>query len=120
MRRAADFTDTMRRGARARRGVVVLHHLTAAPSTAPGVEPSGPAGSPALVGLVVGRTVGNAVVRHRVSRRLRAQLAARLDRLPSGSRTVVRALPDAGTADSATLGRDLDAALRRLGAPVHA
>ncbi|MDT7574979.1 MAG: ribonuclease protein component [Pseudonocardiales bacterium] len=66
------------------------------------------------VGLIVGRTVGGSVERHRVSRRLRAQLAARLDRLPAGSGTVVRALPAAGAATSATLGADLDAALARL------
>lgn len=70
--------------------------------------------SPALVGLVVGRAVGGSVVRHRVSRRLRAQLAQRLALLAPGSATVVRALPAAAEADSAALGRDLDAALRRV------
>ena len=76
--------------------------------------------SPALgehaphVGLVVGKTVGGSVVRHQVSRRLRAQLALRLDRLPQGSGTVVRALPDAAAAGSADLGRALDAALDKI------
>ena len=51
---------------------------------------------------------------HRVSRRLRAQLAARLTRLPVGSRTVVRALPESATATSAEVGRALDRALDRL------
>jgi ribonuclease P protein component len=71
---------------------------------------------PALVGLVVGKTVGGSVTRHRVSRRLRAQLSARLDRLPAGSGTVVRALPESATATSAQLGRSLDKAFDRLAA----
>lgn len=71
------------------------------------------AGAP-LVGLVVGRSVGGSVVRHRVSRRLRAQLAERVDALEAGTGVVVRALPEAASADSAQLGRDLDAALARL------
>jgi ribonuclease P protein component len=64
--------------------------------------------------MIVGRAVGGSVERHRVSRRLRAQLAQRLDRLPAGSGTVVRALPAARTATSAALGVDLDLALARL------
>jgi ribonuclease P protein component len=54
------------------------------------------------------------VVRHRVSRRLRALMVTRLDALPSGSGTVIRALPDAAQASSVELGADLDAALGRL------
>lgn len=92
----------LRSGGRVRRGCLVVHHRAALR-----------AGHP-LVGLVVGRAVGGSVVRHRVSRRLRAQLAQRLASLPAGSGTVVRALPEAGTAASAELGRDLDAALSRL------
>jgi ribonuclease P protein component len=45
---------------------------------------------------------------------LRAQLRPRLDRLPDGSATVVRALPGAGTDSSARLGADLEAAFDRL------
>ena len=51
------------------------------------------------------------MVRHRVSRRLRALLRDRIDRLPPGSLLVVRAAPAASAADSASLARDLDAAL---------
>jgi ribonuclease P protein component len=69
---------------------------------------------PARVGFVVGRAVGNSVIRHRTVRRLRHLVRDRLDRLPAGSILVVRALPAAAGADSATLGRDLDAALARL------
>lgn len=102
MRRSGDFATVVRSGVRARRGALVVHQ-----------QPSLHAG-PALIGLVVGRSVGGSVVRHRVSRRLRAQLAARLDRFAPGSGTVVRALPESARADSAALGRDLDAALARL------
>ena len=100
MRRSADFGAVVRSGRRARRGPLVLH-----------LRPDLTDHAPAVVGLVVGRSVGGSVVRHRVSRRLRAQLAQRLDRLPAGSGTVVRALPDAATATSAELGDFLDAAL---------
>jgi ribonuclease P protein component len=55
------------------------------------------------------------VVRHRTQRRLRHLVRDRLPQLPPGSMTVVRALPPAGAADSAALGRDLDATLHRLG-----
>jgi len=102
MRRSADFAAVVRTGARSRRGSLVVHQL------------AGLTDGPAIVGLVVGRSVGGSVVRHRVSRRLRAQLAGRLQLLPAGSGTVVRALPPATTATSGELGRDLDAALTRL------
>jgi ribonuclease P protein component len=50
-----------------------------------------------------------------VARRLRAQLAQRLDALPDGSGTVVRALPAAAESTSAQLGAALDQAFARLG-----
>jgi len=102
MRRSTDFTSVVRGGVRVRGGGVVVHHRRQLSE------------GPPLVGLVVGRSVGGSVVRHQVSRRLRAQLAARLDRLPAGSGTVVRALPEAAGATSAALGRGLDLALERL------
>jgi ribonuclease P protein component len=110
MRRSTDFSVVVRSGTRARRGALVVHHAPALTLAAPV--------APALVGIVVNKAVGGSVVRHRVSRRLRAQLAARLDRLPEGSGTVVRALPAAATATSAELGRDLDAAVARAVGPV--
>ena len=82
-----------------------MHYLPA--------EPGAPA-SAARVGFVVGRAVGNSVIRHRTVRRLRHLVRDRLHRLPAGSIVVVRALPPAAGADSAALGRDLDAALARL------
>jgi ribonuclease P protein component len=109
LRRSTDFASVVRSGTRARRGTVVVHHLA---QVTPGGEP--------LVGFVVSKSVGNSVVRHQVSRRLRAQVVDRLDDLPRGSGTVVRALPSAAQANSARLGTDLAAALRnlRLGADV--
>jgi ribonuclease P protein component len=104
MRRSTDFASVVRGGVRARAGHVVVHHR-------PDLGDR-----PALVGLVVGRGVGGSVVRHRVSRRLRAQLSLRLDRLPAGSGTVVRALPESAAATSAELGRSLDKAFDRLAA----
>jgi ribonuclease P protein component len=104
MRRSRDFDQVINSSARARRGAVLVHHRA-------GLRTSSAA---PLVGLVVGKSVGGSVVRHRVSRRLRAQLSRRLAVLPPGSGTVVRALPPSASADSAALGADLDAALRRV------
>jgi ribonuclease P protein component len=101
MRRSTDFGQVVRGGLRARGGTLVVHHRPHLGE------------HPARVGLVVGRSVGASVVRHRVSRRLRAQLAQRLDRLPAGSGTVVRALPESAAASSAELGRALDVALNK-------
>lgn len=104
MRRSADFASVVRGGKRSRQGCLVVHHL-------PGLRSDS---TPPLVGLVVSRAVGSSVTRHRVSRRLRGQLAERLQLLPDGTGTVVRALPDAGAADSATFGAALDRALLRM------
>jgi ribonuclease P protein component len=86
----------------------VAHYVAPDPAAA---EPR----PPARAGFVVGRVVGGSVVRHRTIRRLRHLIRDRLGRLPEGSLLVVRALPPAATADSAALGRDLDAGLDRLG-----
>lgn len=104
MRRSTDFSAVVRGGIRVRGGALIVHHRQHLGA------------HPARVGLVVGRAVGGSVVRHRVSRRLRAQLAQRLDRLPDGSGTVVRALPETAAASSTELGRALDKALDRLAA----
>jgi ribonuclease P protein component len=61
----------------------------------------------------VSKAVGGSVVRHAVARRLRHVVAPRLERLPAGSRLVVRALPASATASSQALADDLDAALDR-------
>lgn len=97
------------RGRRARRGPLLVHLLTR-----PGSAES------ARAGVVVGKRVGNAVCRNLVKRRLRAQLQARLPLLAPGTLVVVRALPQAGTASYADLGRALDAALPGSRAEVSA
>ncbi len=93
----------------------MLHVLQPeAPRADCGTTPIRDSEEPARVGFVVSKAVGNAVVRHRVTRQLRHLVRQRLDRLPAGTLAVVRALPPAAPATSAELGRDLDAALRKL------
>lgn len=102
MRRSRDFLAAVRSGQRTRCATVVLHL---------GV---GSADEPSRVGLVVSKAVGSSVVRHRVARRLRAVVASRLRNWPDGQLVVVRALPAAAFASSATIAADVDAAWRRL------
>ncbi|WP_204692275.1 ribonuclease P protein component [Geodermatophilus bullaregiensis] len=112
LRRRPEFTAVVRSGRRAGRPTMVLHYLPARPP----VPPAGAVGVPGgpRAGFVVGKTVGNSVVRHRVTRRLRAAVREELPRLPDGADLVVRARPEAGTASSAQLRRDLAAGLDRL------
>lgn len=107
MRRSADFGVAVRGGRRAGRTTLVAH-LAVPSDREPGADPE------VLAGFVVSKAVGPAVVRTAVKRRLRHLVRDRLDLLPAGSRLVIRALPPAATADSATLGADLDSALRKL------
>jgi ribonuclease P protein component len=98
---------------------MVLHYLPERPgrsvpvsssrSTTAGQPPAG-----ARAGFVVGKAVGNSVVRHRVTRRLRELVRPELHRLPPTADLVVRARPEAATADSARLRRDLIAGVDRL------
>ncbi len=93
---------------------MVLHYLparaeqTVVPTTSPGSTPG------ARAGFVVGKAVGNSVIRHRVTRRLRAVVREELHRLPPTADLVVRARPEAATARSTDLRRDLSAGLDRL------
>ena len=91
---------------------MVLHYLPERPVT-PTPGDDGTVGGP-RAGFVVGRAVGNSVVRHRVTRRLRAVVHDQLDRLPPTADLVVRARPEAATASSADLRRDLTAGLDRV------
>jgi ribonuclease P protein component len=117
VRRGDEFARAIRAGRRSGRA-----HLVAYLAAADGPEGSGSeiaidearTGPGARAGFVVSKAVGNAVVRNRVRRRLRHLCATRLGGLPPGSILVVRALPPAADADSALLGRELDAALERL------
>ena len=82
LRRRGDFTRVLRRGRRARRGVV---GVSAAPNDL----------GHSRIGLAVGRRVGNAVERNTVKRRLRAILRALLveeparEGIPAAPRDVV-------------------------------
>ncbi|MEX5720213.1 ribonuclease P protein component [Geodermatophilus maliterrae] len=112
LRRRPEFTAVVRSGRRAGRPTMVLHYLPVRP-------PASPAGASCVLagpraGFVVGKTVGNSVVRHRVTRRLRAAVREELPRLPDTADLVVRARPEAGTASSAQLRRDLAAGLDRV------
>ena len=98
---------------------MVLHLLPERPAHVGGEPVRGPdarALTPpgARAGFVVGKAVGNSVVRHRVTRRLRAAVREELDRLPATADLVVRARPEAATANSADLRSDLRRGLDRL------
>jgi ribonuclease P protein component len=107
LRRRPEFTAVVRSGRRVGRPTMVLHYLSQRPPV-PGGDPGTP-----RAGFVVGRTVGNSVVRHRVTRRLRAVVRDQLDRLPATADLVVRARPEAATATSRQLDRDLRTGLDR-------
>ncbi|ONI67808.1 ribonuclease P protein component [Kribbella sp. ALI-6-A] len=107
LRRSDDFRRAVRSGRRAGRRALVVHYLS-------GTGLAGTSDDAARVGFVVSKAVGNAVVRNRVHRRLRAVMASRLPDLPTGSLTVVRALPASATASYAELVADVDGALRRV------
>lgn len=115
MRRSADFSTAVRSGFRAGRPTLVVHLAAPAHPT----DRSHPS-DPATVGFVVSRAVGGAVVRNRVKRRLRHLASGRLDRVPPGSRLVVRALPPSATASGAELAADLDDAVRRAAGRLRA
>jgi ribonuclease P protein component len=106
--RREDFATAVRRGRRAARGCLAVHMAY------PGASEAVSQGGAPKVGFVVPRAVGGSVVRHRVQRRLRHLMRQRLASLPAGALVVVRALPASAGASSATLGNDLDGALRRL------
>lgn len=91
--------------------VVHVHqttHQQQTESQSPPVVTGGP-----RFGLVVSKAVGNAVVRHRTARRLRHVAATLSADLPRGTDVVLRALPSAGSADSAELEKDLRKALAK-------
>jgi ribonuclease P protein component len=112
VRRGDEFARAIRAGRRSGRAHLVAY-LAAAEGSAKAIDEAR-TGPVARAGFVVSKAVGNAVVRNRVRRRLRHLCADRLGKLPAGSILVVRALPPAAEADSALLGRELDAALKRL------
>lgn len=96
--RPDDFRRTIRSGAKAVAGTVVIHG-----ALTPGAE------EPTRIGVTVSKAVGGSVTRHRVARQIRHAIARELPTLPPGSKWVVRALPEAGssTATGSTLARDV-------------
>ncbi len=111
----------VRSGRRAGRPTMVLHYLDQRVVPGDGVPGGLVAGDEGArstdgprAGFVVGKSVGNSVCRHRVTRQLRHLVRAELHRLPDGADLVVRARPEAATAGSAALGRDLRAGLDRV------
>ena len=100
---SAGFGTAVRSGRRAGTRTLVLHLGTDTAAT------TGP-----RVGFVVSKAVGNAVTRNLVKRRLRHLARHRLASLPGSCVLVVRALPASAAATYDDLGRDLDAAWRRV------
>jgi ribonuclease P protein component len=108
LRSRGEFAQVTRRGTRAGASALVVY-----------LWPGDPRSS-SRAGFVVSRAVGPAVIRNQVRRRLRHLVRDRLDRVPAGSRLVVRATPSAAGATSATLAAQLDRALDRLVTPAPA
>jgi len=102
LRNRAEFSEAVRRGARAATPALVVHLVAGSPD------------QPARAGFVVSRAVGPAVIRNLVRRRLRHLMRERLVRVPAGSWLVVRANPAAAAASYPVLGGQLDRAIDRL------
>ncbi|CDP87274.1 MULTISPECIES: ribonuclease P protein component [Mycolicibacterium] len=103
MRRSAEFSATVSRGARAVQPDVVVHALHE------GTDATGP-----RVGLIVSKAVGNAVQRHQVSRRLRHVARTVIPDLDATDLVVIRARAGSGDAPSSRLEQQLHRALERL------
>ena len=97
MRAASDFKSVMRRGHKSGRKTVVVYLSLAGDADR-------------IAGFAVSKAVGGAVVRNRVKRRLRAITREVLPTLPEHTAMVVRALPNAATADFITLDKDVRSA----------
>ena len=103
MRRSAEFSATVSRGARAVQPDVVVHALHE------GTDATGP-----RVGLIVSKAVGNAVERHRVSRRLRHVAPTLIPQLDATDLVVIRARAGSSETPSSRLEQQLQRALERL------
>jgi ribonuclease P protein component len=94
MRFSADFSTTVRSGARSGRRNLVLYAVPTALDR------------PSTFGFIVSKAVGNAVTRNLVKRRLREIAVHSLRAYPQGLSVVVRALPPAANADFGALSND--------------
>jgi ribonuclease P protein component len=94
MRFSADFSTTVRSGARSGRRNLVLYAVPTALDR------------PSTFGFIVSKAVGNAVTRNLVKRRLREIAVHSLRAYPQGLSVVVRALPPAANADFGALSHD--------------
>jgi ribonuclease P protein component len=94
MRLSADFSTTVRSGARSGRRNLVLYAVPTALD------------QPSIFGFIVSKAVGNAVTRNLVKRRLREIAVHTLRAYPQGLSVVVRALPPAANADFDALSND--------------
>lgn len=94
MRLSADFSTTVRSGARSGRRNLVLYAVPTALD------------QPSIFGFIVSKAVGNAVTRNLVKRRLREIAVHSLRAYPQGLSVVVRALPPAANADFGALSND--------------
>ena len=94
MRLSADFSTTVRSGARSGRRNLVLYAVPTALD------------QPSIFGFIVSKAVGNAVTRNLVKRRLREIAVQSLRAYPQGLSVVVRALPPAANADFGALSND--------------
>jgi len=93
---SSTITHTMRRGRKIKSGRLIVHVVGEQDSS---IAPR--------VAFAVGRNVGNSVVRHRVTRLLRVAIMSVIDEIASGTQIVIRALPQAATANLEQLDRDL-------------
>ena len=102
LRAAAEFSATVRSGARSGRRNVVLYAY---------LRPEDRLTEPTRFGFIVSKAVGNAVTRNLVKRRLRAVAAQQLAALGPGYDVVMRALPASAQATWAGLFEDARRAL---------
>ncbi|MCB0940289.1 MAG: ribonuclease P protein component [Mycobacterium sp.] len=105
MTRSAEFSATIKYGARAGQPDLVVHAWR---DDDRDDRDTGP-----RIGLVVAKSVGNAVRRHRVARRLRHVAQSVLAELDPRERVVIRALPASRDANSEELRQQLRIGLRR-------
>ncbi|WP_449374243.1 ribonuclease P protein component [Arthrobacter psychrolactophilus] len=107
MRTSANFSHTVRSGARNGRRNVVLYMVSSSPD------------EPTQIGFIVAKTVGNAVTRNLVKRRLREIVVETIRQHPYGVKVVVRALPASAGASFGDLVADYRKAITSVSTRLH-